>query len=152
MAPHEQLMIRALLGRASEAARQRVHEGLIAAGFTDLRPAHEIVFALLRPEGDHIVALARRAHTTKQAMGYLVAALEGGGYLERLPDATDGRAQLIRRTQRGWEVNHTARRLVEGLQEEWATLLGPERMQTLLELLRDLVYALGEEYQNPSQQ
>jgi DNA-binding MarR family transcriptional regulator len=150
MALHEQLLIRALLGRASEAARQRVHAGLLAAGFTDLRPAHEIVFALLRPEGDQIVALARRARTTKQAMGYLVAALERAGYLERLPDVTDGRAQVIRRTERGWQVNHTARRVVEQMQEEWATLIGPEHMQTLLELLRDLVSALGEDYPSPT--
>jgi DNA-binding MarR family transcriptional regulator len=142
-------MIRALLAEASDAARTRIHTGLIAAGFTDLSPAQEVVFALLSPQGERIVDLARRAHITKQAMGYLVAALEAGGYLERLPDPHDGRAQLIRRTERGWAVNRTARQLVAELQEEWAAVLGPDRMQTLLELLRELLRALNRHYQSP---
>ena len=108
-----------------------------------------MVFALSRPEGDRVVDLARRAHTTKQAMGYLVASLEAAGYLERVPDPTDRRAQLIQRTARGWEVNQTARRLVKELQDGLAAQLGPERMQTLLELLRDLVAMVGADYHVP---
>jgi DNA-binding MarR family transcriptional regulator len=147
--PEQPLMIRALLAETSDAAQTRIHTGLIAAGFTDLTPAQEVVFAFLSPQGDRIVDLARRARTTKQAMGYLVAALEATGYLERLPDPRDGRAQLIRRTERGWAVNHTARQLAAELQEEWAMLLGPERLQTLLELLRDLLSVLDRHYQSP---
>jgi DNA-binding MarR family transcriptional regulator len=145
----EGLMIRALLAVSSDALRQRMSAGFAAAGFADLRPAYEVVFALLRPEGDRVVDLARRAHTTKQAMGYLVAALAAAGYLERVPDPTDRRAQLVRRTARGWEVHRTAHRLVQELQDELAVQLGPERMQALLELLRDLVAILGADYQVP---
>jgi DNA-binding MarR family transcriptional regulator len=145
----EGLMIRALLAVASGALRERMSAGMAAAGFADLRPAYEAVFALLRPEGDRVVDLARRAHTSKQAMGYLVASLEAAGYLERVPDPTDRRAQLVQRTARGWEVNQTARRLVKELQDELAAQLGPERMQALLELLRDLVEILGADYHVP---
>lgn len=142
----EGFLLGALLAIPSDALRRRVHEAFATAGFGDLRPAHDPVFALLRPEGDRIVDLAKRAQTTKQAMGYLVAYLEERGYVERVPDPTDGRAQLVRRTERGWEVQRTARRIVHEVQQEWAEQLGPERMHQLLLILRDLVRLLGVEY------
>ncbi len=142
----EGFLLGALLAIPSDALRQRVHEGFAAAGFGDLRPAHDAVFALLRTEGDRVVDLAKRAQTTKQAMGYLVAYLEEHGYVERVADPSDGRAQIVRRTERGWEVQRTARRLVHEVQQEWAEQLGPERMQQLVLILRDLVRLLGVEY------
>ncbi len=142
----EGFLLGALLAIPFDALRRRVHQGFAAAGFGDLRPAHDPVFALLRPEGDRIVDLATRAQTTKQAMGYLVAYLEEHGYVERVPDPTDGRAQIVRRTARGWEVQRTARRVVHEVQQEWAEQLGPERMQQLVLLLRDLVRLLGVDY------
>ena len=79
-------------------------------------------------------------------MGYLVAHLEACGYLERVPDPSDGRAQLVRRTQRGWEVNQAARRLVKDVQDEWAAQMGVERMQQLMLLLQDLARLIGADY------
>src|SRR5690606_35566576 len=123
-----------------------VQEGYMTAGFTDIRPAHHVVFGVLSPEGDRIVDLAKKAKTTKQAMGYLVGYLDECGYLERVPDPRDGRAQIIRRTERGWEVNRAAKRIVQEIQDDWAEQLGPERMDQLMVLLRDLVKIIGEEY------
>lgn len=151
-APKEGFLIGALLLFPADALQRRVREGLHAAGFTDIRAAHDIVFGLLKPEGERVVDLAERAQTTKQAMGYLVAYLEEHGYLERIPDPTDGRAQIVRRTERGWEVNRLARRLVEEIQQEWAQQLGEERMEQLLILLRDLVKNINVEYEGSSSQ
>src|SRR5215471_6623942 len=89
----------------AHAIAKRVHEGYKVAGFTDLTPAYDPVFKFLKPEGDRVVDLAKRAEMSKQAMGYLVTSLEAHGYVERVPHPTDGRAQLVRRTARGWEVN-----------------------------------------------
>jgi DNA-binding MarR family transcriptional regulator len=125
---------------------RRVQEGLAAAGFADLRPSHTAIFRLLDAEGNRVTELAARAMTSKQAMGYLVDHLEECGYLERVPDPTDKRAQIVRRTPRGWEVNRVARRLVRGVQDEWARELGVERMRQLLALLGDLGRLLGSEY------
>jgi DNA-binding MarR family transcriptional regulator len=143
----EGFLIGALLLFPGDELRRRVYEGYMAAGFTDLRPAHEPVLGLLSPEGDRIVDLAKRARTTKQAMGYLVAYLEGRGYLERVPDPKDGRAQIVRRTERGWEVNRTARQLVKEIQDEWAEQLGQDRMEQLIALLSDLVTIIGVQYE-----
>jgi DNA-binding MarR family transcriptional regulator len=139
-------LIGALLLIPADELRRRVQEGYMTAGFTDIRPAHHVVFGVLSPEGDRIVDLAKKAQTTKQAMGYLVEYLEECGYLERVPDPRDGRAQIIRRTERGREVNRAAKRIVQEIQDDWAEQLGPERMDQLMVLLRDLVKIIGEEY------
>jgi DNA-binding MarR family transcriptional regulator len=139
-------LIGSLLGIPYDMLGKRVEEGYLEAGFADLRPAHSPVFRFLSPDGDRVTDLARRAGTTKQAMGYLVEYLIGRGYLERLPDPTDGRAQIVRRTARGWAVNRTAREVVAAVQAEWAAAIGEARMSVLLDVLRDLVAALGVDY------
>ena len=139
-------LIGSLLGIPYDVLGKRVEAGYLDAGFADLRPAHSPVFRFLSPEGDRVTDLARRAGTTKQAMGYLVEYLIGRGYLERLPDPTDGRAQIVRRTARGWSVNQTAREVVASVQAEWAAAIGEAQMSVLLDALRDLVAALGVDY------
>jgi hypothetical protein len=62
------------------------HEGMVAAGFEDVRPAHYAVLRHLRPEGSRVTELAEEARMTKQSMGELVVYLERRGYVERLPD------------------------------------------------------------------
>ena len=54
--------------------------------------------------GTRASQLAIRAHMTKQAMGELVAYLTSRGYLETIPDPSDGRARLVRPTARGWRA------------------------------------------------
>ena len=95
-------LIGALLWLPADEVRRHVQEVFEESGFTDIRPAHHSVFGLLNPDGDRVVGLAERAQTTKQAMGYLVAYLEERGYLERVPDPDDGRAKIVRRTEKGW--------------------------------------------------
>jgi DNA-binding MarR family transcriptional regulator len=144
MEPHDEgFLIGSLLALPFQALTYRVYASYVAAGFDDLRPVHMVVFQHLPPAGCRVTELAGRARMTKQAMGYLVDALEERGYLQRVPDPTDGRAQLVRRTERGWEVNRTARRVVSQVQTEWAHQLGEERMSQLLERLRDLFDLVG---------
>jgi DNA-binding MarR family transcriptional regulator len=126
---------------------QHVLDGYHAAGFSDIRAAHSNVFRLLPVEGCRVTELAERAYSSKQAMGYLVDYLEERGYLERVPDPNDGRAQIVRRTERGWEVNRTARRLVEQLQAEWAQQVGEEQMASMIDTLGRLVQILGVAYE-----
>ena len=139
-------LIGSLLGIPSDVLGRRVQEGYVAAGLDGIRPAHTPVFRHLQPEGDRVTDLAARAGMTKQAIGYLVEYLIRHGYLERLPDPTDGRAQIVQRTERGWEVNRVARQVVAEVQDEWASALGEERMEQLRELLGDLVRFLGVQY------
>ena len=61
---------------------QRVDTAYAAAGFSDVRPAHRVVFTSLAPDGERVTDLAARTGATKQSMGYLVDYLVGRGYLE----------------------------------------------------------------------
>jgi DNA-binding MarR family transcriptional regulator len=140
-------LIGSLVAAVAAELEQRVFEGYHAAGFTDIRAAHAHIFRLLPPEGCRVTELAERAYSSKQATGYLVDYLEEHGYLERVPDPNDGRAQIVRRTQRGWEVNRTARRLVEQIQAEWAQQLGEKQMTSMIDSLRRLVQILGVPYE-----
>jgi DNA-binding MarR family transcriptional regulator len=139
-------LIGSLLQAPLEVLGARVQAGYAAAGLGDLRPAHSIVFRTLAPAGERVTDLANRVHTTKQALGYLVDYLVQHGYLERLPDPTDGRAQIVRRTERGWEANRVARLVVAEVQAEWAALLGEDRLDQLLGLLTELAGQLGAQY------
>jgi DNA-binding MarR family transcriptional regulator len=148
---YDNLLIGALLVLPFSEINRRVFEAYAAAGFTDLRPAHTPVFQYLLPEGDRVVDLAARAQTTKQAMGYLVDYLEQAGYLERIPDPNDGRAQIVQRTPKGRRVNRIARETVEKVQKEWAQAIGEDKMAQLLDSLRALVQYIGFEYIERSQ-
>jgi DNA-binding MarR family transcriptional regulator len=106
-----------------------------------------VVFRSIPPQGGRVTDIAAVAGVSKQAMAYTIDALVAMGYLTREPDPGDRRAQIVRRTERGWEVNRAARRAVQEVQAEWTEALGPERMEQLLGLLRELVGHLDVAYQ-----
>ena len=56
-----------------------------------------------------------------------------------LPDPTDGRARLVRLTDRGRAVNETVRRHLDGVEREWARRVGEERYAVARSVLADLV-------------
>ncbi|CCF82840.1 MarR family winged helix-turn-helix transcriptional regulator [Nitrolancea hollandica] len=140
--PEDRRMLGALLRIPFQAIVARIQEGLVMAGYTDLRPAHFVVFQHMRPEGVRLTELAEAAQITKQSMGYLVDYLEREGYTERMPDPTDGRARVIRLTERGKDVERTAREILRNIEVEWSDRLGEERMGQLRETLRDLAAML----------
>ena len=138
-------MIGALLRIPREAAITRVVEGLAAAGFGDVRPAHFTVFQHMPPEGVRLTALAEAALLTKQSMGYLVDDLEAHGYVERVPDATDRRAKVVRLTARGRAVDTTVRAVIQRVEADWAARLGEGEYRDLTRLLRKLIALLESE-------
>ena len=140
-------LIGGLLGAPYEALAARVYARLAEEGLGDLRRAQAEVFRFVPPEGGRVTDVAAAAGVSKQAMAYTIESLIEMGYLTREPDPADRRAQIVRRTERGWEVNRAARRAVREVQREWTAALGAERMGHLLELLRDLGEHLGVVYQ-----
>ncbi|MGB2939996.1 MAG: MarR family transcriptional regulator [Candidatus Dormiibacterota bacterium] len=118
-------------------------------GFDDLSEAHMAVFIHIdhdRKGGEHdgsrLTTLAQRAQMTLQSMGYLVDNLEARGYVERVPDPVDGRAKLIRLTQRGWQLHDAADRVGPELEADWEARMGPARYARLRALLEELAQAL----------
>jgi DNA-binding MarR family transcriptional regulator len=126
--------------RNPNAARVRhVERGFAAAGHPAIRQPHLPVFEYIdRERGSRITYLAKHANVTVQAMGELVDYLERHGYVERASDPTDGRAKLVRLTERGRELYALAVRLVTELEETWAGYLGERKMRQLKRLLGEL--------------
>ena len=139
--PVDRYLVGALLVIPAQVLRRRVAAALVDV-FPDYRPNYDAVFQWLGPDGDRISELAQRCGVSKQAMGETIDWLEQHGYVERVPDPSDGRATLVRRTELGWRVNRVAREQVEATQAEWISALGEADFAQLRHLLRRLVRLL----------
>jgi DNA-binding MarR family transcriptional regulator len=133
---------RAFMGRLLRSVHRafatKIYQGLLEAGFSDLRPPHLVVFQYMRPGGRRATELAEEAQMTKQAMGYLITYLEQRSYVRRAPDPADGRASLITLSERGEQVERVAKQKAEEIEDAWAYLLGKDRLQELNRALSDL--------------
>jgi DNA-binding MarR family transcriptional regulator len=127
-----------LLVEGSRALEERLYEGLRAAGYGDVRPAHYAIFRYLDDEGSRVTELADAAGMTKQSMGELVDHLERHGYVERRPDPRDGRAKIVVFTEKGRRgIEAAAERMAE-IEGELTRWMGDERLEELTGSLADL--------------
>jgi DNA-binding MarR family transcriptional regulator len=137
-----------LISIANHALDARLKTYFPFAEFPELRPIHAPIFQWLPPQGCRLTELADHLNMTRQAASYLVDYLAEHGYLHRIPDPTDSRAQIIQRTERGWAFHRKLRPLSQKLQNEWAQKLGEERMNQLIGLMRQLVHdVIGVQYE-----
>jgi DNA-binding MarR family transcriptional regulator len=127
-----------LLFVANRALEQRAFDAVAAAGITDITLAQARVAARISPHGSRVSDLAEQARVTKQSAAFLVEQLETAGYVERVPDPTDGRARLVRLTTRARRVARAADAEVQRVLTEWADHVGEERLRQMYETLRDL--------------
>ena len=123
---------------ANRALEQRAFDAVVAAGITDITLAQARVAARISPHGSRVSDLAEQARVTKQSAAFLVEQLETAGYVERVPDPTDGRARLVRLTTRARRVARAADAEVQRVLQEWADHVGEERLRQVHETLRDL--------------
>ena len=121
----------ALVLAAGNALVDGIHNGVVARGFADLRPAHGFAFARLAPSGATISELAVHLGMTRQAAGQLVDELVAKGYVERRPHPDDGRARLIVLTDRGWACTRAADQAAAETIKIWADTLGEDRLRAL---------------------
>src|SRR6266699_4690539 len=119
--------------------RLRIQRAIEQAGYDDFRIAHMNVFAWLPDSGARIGEVARQAQLSKQTMTELVSYLEQHGYVYRTRDPSDGRAWIIRFTERGAAVDQVARRAMLETEREWGAALGPEGYAQLVEQLERLL-------------
>jgi len=131
-------MIGALLRVPLEQVQRRMLERLHEHGFDDLDAAHLPVFQYPGPQGARPSELAARLQMSKQALNYLLGALERLGYLERRPHPDDQRSRRIHLTARGVATIPVIRGAVAEVEEEWTARLGRERFDALRRALADL--------------
>jgi len=141
-------MLGAMLRIPFQAIVAKIDAGLRARGFTDLRPAHFVVFQHIRPEGSRITELAERAQMTKQSMSELVNYVEVKGYLERKPDPKDRRAKIVQLSRKGEALNNAAREIIQQVEEEWSNQIGWEQMNALKQGLMAIIRVIEGENVN----
>lgn len=131
-----------LLREPFRAMTEELMQQLAERGHPEVRFPHGNVFQYLDDDGTRIGVLAERAGVSKQAMGQLVVHLEQHGYVERLPDPADRRAQLVRATTRGQAVFAIAREMMAEIDTRLERRLGKAKARQLRALLEELNEAL----------
>lgn len=129
------MLLGALLRVPAQAIQRRIIKELNAAGFRELRLPHMAVFRFPGPDGTRPGALAEGAGMSKQAMNQLLRSLERLGYLARSDKPEEGRARIVRLTQRGQAVWAKIHEILRDIEREWSHELGPARFRELKELL-----------------
>jgi DNA-binding MarR family transcriptional regulator len=126
-----------LLAEVKDAISDELYARLHEMGHGGIRPAHGCVFGFIdRGGGVRLTALADRSGLTKQAVGEAVADLERLGYVERVPDPSDGRAKIIRLTERGGQVAAAAEEIFADIERRFAAEVGDERLVEFRDTLR----------------
>jgi len=134
-----------LLRNPYEAMLVKPHAGLAAAGFADSSPAWGTnIFHHFRGGGLRLTELAERSHAFKQAMRYTIDQLEAAGYVERVPDPTDGRARIIGLPERGWRARRVSDEIIASIENECVRTLGEEKMRQFEALAREVSGVLEE--------
>jgi DNA-binding MarR family transcriptional regulator len=126
---------------AYRAMEARVLAALAAKGFDDMTIAQARLAARIGPHGSRVTELAEQAQVTKQTAGFLVDQLEKSGYVRRVPDPADGRARLVRFTERGHAVLAIAREAEIETESEWVAHLGgrgADQLRRQLTRLREI--------------
>jgi DNA-binding MarR family transcriptional regulator len=76
---------------------------------------------------------------SKQAANDLIRDLEQCGYIRLDRDPSDGRARIIRYTDRGWRLFDTGSRLSREVGERWAKAIGQKQYDQFLSTLQAIV-------------
>lgn len=114
-------------------------------GYDDLRLTHNSVLIHVEAQGTRITTLAQRARMTKQGMSKLVKEVELLGYVERVPDPEDGRAQLVRLTQRGNALLTDALTHFDAQEAKLKQAIGDRPYDELLDTLKVLAEMFDED-------
>lgn len=139
--PHKPLI--ALVDRLNRALQVEMVASGRAAGFPELKQAHNAVFGTLSSsQGSHTADLAVRAGITRQSMGEVVRDLVDLGIVEMTVDPDDRRAKLVTYTEYGLTVARSGRQHIADLEERLAEEFGAEEYARVRRILARIVELL----------
>jgi DNA-binding MarR family transcriptional regulator len=122
-----------------------IQGALREAGFEDINPSAANVFTFLTSKGATVSDLANLAHVRKQTMAQTVEQLERTGYVERRPNPSDRRSQLVFLSARGKRIPPVTHKAAAAVEKRWARLVGPNELESLRMTLLDLLSRLTPE-------
>ena len=139
MQPERHVPLPGLFSICQNLVEDELFARLADAGYPEVRPVHGCVFGTIGDGGDRLTALAERARMTKQSVGEVVSELEQLGYVERVADPSDGRAKIIKLTDRGQGAYELGYAIFDEIEKRWEKRYGAERVRDALAMLRDVV-------------
>jgi DNA-binding MarR family transcriptional regulator len=136
--PHKPLI--ALVDRLNRALQADMVRAGHAAGFSELKHAHNLVFGTLSSSHpSHTADLAERAGVTRQSMGEVVRDLMGLGIVEMAVDPEDRRAKLVTYTDYGLSVVRAGRQHIADLEQRFAAEFGVDEYDLVRDMLAGIV-------------
>ena len=118
--------------------RERIFDGVVAAGYDDLNPAHIGLFRYPTLDGLRPTELADQLQITKQSINDLLRHLEQNGYLIRKVDPADGRARIIRLTAQGRRLEGIINGQAKAAEQQIAEMVGSNSFTLLRNGLKEL--------------
>lgn len=109
-----------------------------AAGFTDITFAQFPIFRFEGPEGRRPTEIAATAQLSKQSVNDILTQLEKGGYLKREAHPDDGRARVVRLTDRGRQLEDTIWEAGREVEETWRRQMGEASWSAFRKVLDEL--------------
>lgn len=140
--PADRQAIGQLLVRLLSEFRRELSEPMAERGYGDIRRPHLQIWGNLAGQGRRLTELAARAELSLSATSELVNELESLGYLQRVPDPSDGRAKLIVPTARGAQALDDASVRVAEIEDRWGSLVGHDRFNQACSVLDELLDTL----------
>jgi DNA-binding MarR family transcriptional regulator len=116
-------------------------EALAEQGYGDLRPMHLLVIERLFICEARATEIAEAIGLTKQATGQIIDRMDELGYVQRVPDPSDGRAKVLQLTDRGQRAAQTLRSIADENEKKMLAALGQTRYRQLRAALGSLITA-----------
>jgi DNA-binding MarR family transcriptional regulator len=133
-----------LLGLAYQTFVDELRAHLDTLGFDDMGKSYGYVFRALNEEALHLRQLAERLGMSDQGASKIVNEMEARGYLERYPDAIDGRIKKLKLSRRGLAALSAARQFHQTYEENLvASLTTKQQLATTRRVLEAMVATTG---------
>jgi DNA-binding MarR family transcriptional regulator len=106
---------------------------------TALSGSHYRLLAHIPPDGARVTDIAELADITKQSTGELLSALAKWNLVETVPQDSDRRIRLTRRTPLGDDLNRAVNGLVAAVERRWRRAVGRADYETMRRTLQAIV-------------
>ena len=129
-----------LLAKASAHINEVLLARFAEEGFPEIRASYgSVLVPLFGQDGMRLGELAEASRLSKQAMTGLVAQCEAASLVERERDPTDGRAYIVRLSERGRSFRDVAEGVLDDLDEQLRALLGTPTTEALINALKGVM-------------
>ena len=134
-----------LARQINQAHRMAVHEGLMAAGLSEV--GHPMLLSILEsarcgdgPGGCHAQReLAETLHISPAAVANSLKSLEKGGYIRREPCAGDARRNQVLLTEKGAQAVRSCHQVFEDVTGRMLEGFSPEEREQLMSFRRRML-------------